>query len=353
MKRLGLVVTLVLVVTVAAAPRRRAVTAPSLYPLCTMVTGTAGVTFTRDEGRTLAPIATPLIGTANTYGLAALETPETVMAWNNDDLLVSTDAGCSWRVVATITGADFVPYLAPARGDRVYAWSDARAFLVRWDARGAATMKAPTEIVGLQADRSDPDRVRAGGTDGSIHESRDAGQTWELLGRVSAVSTYRVAFDPANLDHVVAGSLATGAHVSVDGGRTWTRATGLPPSSNAFNVVVSPADGNVVWAMANDLASSSKHIFLSRDGGRTYERVIDASADVTLVNGPVMAAHPTNPNILYFVFGTFFQGYGTDLFRYDAATRTLTKTHNDHDDINAIAFARDDANVMYLGLENM
>lgn len=346
-------VTLLFTVSAVAAPRRRAVTPPSLYPLCSMITGTAAVTFTRDEGRTLVPTASALTGVAYTYGLTALDTPRTLMALHRDELLISPDAGCSWRVAATITGWDFPPALAAARGERVYAWSDARAFLVRWDSRGAATLKAPVDIVGLQADRIEADRVRAGGVDGSIHESRDAGQTWELLGRVPAISTYRIAFDPVNLDHIVAGTLATGAHFSFDGGRTWTRATGLPASSNAFNVVVSPADGNVVWAMANDLASSSKHIFLSRDGGRTYERVIDASADVTLVNGPVMAAHPTNPNILYFVFGTFFQGYGTDLFRYDASTRKLTKTHSDHDDINAIAFARDDANVMYLGLENM
>lgn len=345
MTRLGLVLTAAAAVSAGGGPRRRAV-APPVYPPCAMVTGTAAVTFTRDEGRTLAPTATPLAGVAYTYGLAVLDTPDTVMAWHKDELLISTDGGCSWRVAATIPGSDFPPSLTAARGGRVYAWSDARAFLVRWDSRGAVTLKAPAEIIGMQADPLDPDRVRAGGVDGSIHESRDGGETWQMLGRLSALSVYRVAFDPKNLDHVVAGTLGTGAHVSFDGGRNWTRAAG---TSNVTNVVISPADGSVVWAMD----SVPRKILLSRDGGLTFESVVDNSADVTLVNQPVMAAHPTNPNILYFVFGTFFQEYGTDLFRYDAATRTLTKTHNAHDDINAIAFAREDPNVMYLGLENM
>jgi hypothetical protein len=57
--------------------------------------------------------------------------------------------------------------------------------------------------------------------------------------------------------------------------------------------------------------------------------------------------------VLYFVFGTYFPGYGTDLFRYDHATRALTLTHSDYDGIDAIAFSRRDPSVMYLGIEEV
>ncbi len=43
--------------------------------------------------------------------------------------------------------------------------------------------------------------------------------------------------------------------------------------------------------------------------------------------------------------------YGTDVYRYDAATGMLTLTHNSYDDINAIAFWPGDPRVMYVGLE--
>jgi hypothetical protein len=99
-------------------------------------------------------------------------------------------------------------------------------------------------------------------------------------------------------------------------------------------------------------ASHGDHIARSVDGGLTFAAAVDASADVTLINGPVMAAHPTDPNVLYFVFGTFFQSYGTDLFRYDAATRSLQKSHLDVDDIDAIAFSPADPDVIYFGLES-
>jgi photosystem II stability/assembly factor-like uncharacterized protein len=354
MTRVFLVFPLVLALStpILAAPRRRSVMPPPLDPPCSMIIGTSSVTFTHDEGRTLVPASVPLHGTSYTYGLTALlDTPRTLAAWHDDDLLISSDAGCTWRAVATVTGADFPPFLTPARGGRLYAWSDSRTFLVRWDSRGAATLKPPTELVGLRADANDADHVRVAGSDGTIHESRDGGQTWTRIGQAPSSFLYRAAFDPQNLDRVLVGTLANGIHRSLDGGRTWTMSLGMPRQSNVFSVVISPVDSNVVWAMGIDLADSSKHIYLSRDGGASFTRVVDASAEVTLVNGPAMAAHPAIPDVLYFVFGTYFQGYGTDLFRYDAATRTLTMTHNDNHDINAIAFSSDAPGVIYLGLE--
>lgn len=56
-----------------------------------------------------------------------------------------------------------------------------------------------------------------------------------------------------------------------------------------------------------------------------------------LINGPILAPHPTNRDLLYFVFGTHIFRYGTDVFRYDAASRSLTMQHNDQHDVNAIA----------------
>jgi hypothetical protein len=55
---------------------------------------------------------------------------------------------------------------------------------------------------------------------------------------------------------------------------------------------------------------------------------------------------------VYFFFGTAFQGYGTDVFRYDTATGALTVAHNDSDDINSIAFSPANPRIMYFGLES-
>ena len=337
---------------VMSAQRRRAITPPS-YPPCSIVEGTPGVTFTRDEGNSLSPVAQRLEGVAYTYGLAALDIPDTLLSWHGSTLSISSDAGCHWRSLGDYP-YDFPPSITAAPGGRAYIWSDNRLFLMRYDERGVVTLKAPGAFIGLAVNANDGAHVRAADGTGILWESRDAGVTWDFAGGLGMQpGLYRFAFDPADLDHVIAGTVVNGAWVSRDGGRHWTRATGFVSERvNAFNIAISPVDGNTVWLMALDMGDNdSRHIYLSRDGGASYTTVVDAGPDVTLVNGPIMAAHPTNGDVLYFIFGTFFQGYGTDLFRYDAAARELTKTHNQYSDVNAIAFARGHANVMYLGLE--
>lgn len=337
---------------VMSAQRRRAVVPPA-FPPCVTVEGTPAVTFTRDQGRTLAPVAQRLEGIGYTYGLAALDVPQTLLSWHRDTLSISTDAGCHWRALGDYS-SDFPPSITAAEGGRAYIWSDRRLFLMRYDADGVVTLKAPGPIIGLAAAANDGRHVRAGDGDGAVWDSTDAGATWTRIGELRSEPGlfYRFAFDPNDLDHVVAGTAVTGAYVSRDAGKSWTTAVGfMSQSVNAFNFAIFPVDGNVVWAMALDMGEGAKHIYRSTDGGLTYTAVVDAGPEVTIVNQPVMVAHPANRDVMYFVFGTYFQGYGTDLFRYDASARELTKTHNDYNDINAIAFAPGRPDVMYLGLE--
>lgn len=334
----------------SAGSRRRAAAFPPAFPPCSMVTGTAAVTFTRDHGATLAPAAEQLSGIGYTYGLAVLDNGSSLMAWHKSDLIRSDDHGCSWRVVASFDDYDFPPRIVTAKGGRAYAWSDNRSFLVRYDGNAAVKVKQPVAFTGFASDPNDADHVRAGGSDGSVWDSGDGGETWTYIGGVGRETIYyRFAFDPADLDHVLAGTAGSGAFFSLDGGRTWSAS--VIGAGNVFELAVSPADGNVVWAEGIGLRDGVRHIDRSTDGGATFGAVVDQSADVHLINGTLLAPHPANRDVLYFVFGTYFQDYGTDLYRYDASRRTLTVTHNDADDIDAIAFSPLQPNLMYLGLE--
>ena len=338
-----------------AAAKQRPSHKPALYPRCTMVTGSPAVTFTHDEGRTLAPRAESLTPVGYTWGVASmLDEPDTLVAWHKSDLLISTDAGCSWRVVATFTEWDFPPTLTPAKSGRAYAWSENRKFLVRYDSRGARLLKQPVDFMGLGVDPDNGEHLRAGGNDGTIWESTDGGESWTHLGTLTgALLVYRFAFDPKDLDHIVAGTVSNGAYVSRDGGRNWTRAELGTRTANVFNLVFSPVDPNRVWAMGIDMETTGRHIYASDDGGATYRIVVTETADVQLINGPIMAAHPTKRDVLYFIFGTWVFDYGTDVFRYDDATRKLTVQHNDQQGVNALAFSRKHPEVMYLGLERV
>jgi hypothetical protein len=362
MFRNALLIVIALLSAAPAEARRRSATAA--FPPCAMITGTAAVTFTRDGGRTLTPAAQTPTAIGYTYGLAAIDDRGAMLAWHGNDLLLSRDHGCSWRVEASFPNPDFPPRITPTGDGRAYAWSDNRSFLVRYDRRATVKLKQPVAFVGLGVDPDNGDHVRAGGDDGTLWESFDAGETWTYIGSLRAdtspVIFYRFVFDPSDIDHIVAGMTQSGAYATRDGGKTWTRASGFGSGLvNAFNFAISPADGNVVWAMAINLAESDanlpsrgRHIFRSTDGGMTYGAVVDESPAVKLINGPIMAAHPTDPAVVYFVFGTYFQGYGSDVFRFDASSGALTVNHNSADDINAITFSPRDPNLMYLGLES-
>jgi len=348
---LTLVLTLSFVLPLAAQSRRRATTQPVPFPGCTIVNGTPAITFTRDEGRTLTPTAQPLSGNGYTYGLAALDTPGTMLSWHKSTLSISNDNGCSWQPVGDFE-TDFPPTITPARGGRAFAWSDNRQFILRYDSRGAKVLKAPAVGVGVGTDPSNGDHVRVGDTDGNLWNSTDAGESWTPINSLPPQSNsfvYRFSFDPSNIDHIVAGRLAGGAFVTFDGGKHWDR-TSFGNAFNVMNFAISPVDGNSVWAMAVDGGSGLHALHHSSDGGRTFVQVVAASAEVTIINQPVMAAHPTDPNVVYFVFGTFFQQYGTDIYRVDA-NGGVTTAHNAADDVNAIVFSPFDPSVMYLGLE--
>jgi hypothetical protein len=337
----------------AAATRRRATT-PPLFPACDSVAGSPAVTFSRDGGQTFAPVQQKLEGVGYTYGVAALDAT-TLLSWHKSTLSTSRDSGCSWTAIGEFPDGGFPPAIVAGGANDAWIFSDNREFLAHFDlaTRALTTLKAPGSIIGLTVAPAMAQHLRVGTSEANVFDSTDGGATWNRVGiiPVTPFAVYRVAVDPHDFDHIVAGTMGQGVYMTHDGGRNWSQATAPGDGLvNAYQVLVSPADSSVVWAEAMDKAGA-RHIYRSADGGLTFAAAVDASADVTLINGSVMAVHPTDPNVVYFIFGTYFQGYGTDVFRYDAATRQLRKSHLDVDDIDAIAFSPADPNVMYFGLE--
>lgn len=329
-------------------------------PRCRTVTGDGSVTFTRNEGRTLTATSQVLRPVVYTTGLVTLDRPDALLALSNNVLLSSRDAGCTWTQVGKVNG--WYLGLAAARGGRAYAW-DRDGNLTLATPSGSTPLTSPvSEVSGLGTDRRNGDHVRVSDNDGRLYDSNDGGRSWKPIGVPSGPlnAFYTAAFDPSNIDHVVVGGMGTGAHVTFDGGRSWIASSGLSEKGgkiSAFSVTISPAAPNVVYAMGLDTAemdagapSGGRHIYRSTDGGRNFTPVVDQTNEVTIVNGPVMAAHPTNPNVVYFVFGTSFQAYGTDIYRYDSRRRKVTVAHNSYDKVPSIAFHPRMPELMYLGL---
>jgi len=368
--------TLAALIAVAAivALDQPAEASPSRWhaPRCGTVTGDGAVTFTRDDGASLAPTTGQTRPVQYTYGLTALDTPNTLLATVNGTLERSTDAGCTWRPIGEVASRWFTRLSAAPRGT-AYAWQDNGSALQRVYADRVETLTPPKSIndvtgvgiVGLGVDRWNPDHVRIGDSNGQIWNSRDGGQTWTAVGQPAfgdALFVYRTAFDPNDLDHVVTGWLNHGGAVSTDGGRHWRASTGLASDGkgpvNLFSITVSPAAGFVVYAEGLDMdeydtgsPTEGRHVYVSVDGGRRFRPIATNNVDdVRLINGNLLSPHPTNPFVLYFEFGMSYGGYGTDLYRYDLLRNRITRTHNDNDGFSSIAYNPADPRVMYVGI---
>ncbi|WP_156960594.1 hypothetical protein [Amycolatopsis taiwanensis] len=169
-----------------------------------------------------------------------------------------------------------------------------------------------------------------------------------------------MAFDPSNMDHIVMGNMTMGAQVTFDGGLAWTGVAGLGAGDDidVFSAVISPADPNVVYLMVRNEAelkagrpSEGRHIHKSTDGGRHFTSVAEQDNRITLPNGPVMAADPKDSGTVYFIYGTYYQGYGTDIYKYDSHSQNVSVAHNSYHRIDSIAFHPRAPGLLYFGVD--
>ncbi len=154
-----------------------------------------------------------------------------------------------------------------------------------------------------------PNLYYTGVTGGGVYRTTDAGNTWENIsdgyfgGSIGAVAVSE--WDP-NVIYVGGGEVTVRGNVSsgygmwksVDAGTTWEK-IGLEQSRHIPRIAIHPRDPNIVYAaVLGDLYKSSdqRGVFRSKDGGKTWERVLFANAEAGAVE---MVMDPNNPRILY------------------------------------------------------
>jgi hypothetical protein len=361
-KRFGLALVGAVVLTGLVAPSAGA--APHEHwesPQCGKVAGDGSLSFTRDDGRSIAPTSSAPQPVQYEFAVAPLSTANTVLSVDNHGTVqASPDAGCSWIALGSVKGLA-VPRMAAGPDGEAYVWDEKGPNLYRIDGIRVRPLPpvgdANTDVAALAVDRYFPRHLRAVLGDGTVRDSYDAGQTFRTTAKPvrPGLFLYDAAIDPVNVNHIVLGTLSDGVYTTWLGGLHWTQST-LGKRINAFSVAVSPANPLVVWAQGINLdeyaahaPSEGRHIYRSTDGGFTFRVAVDQQPGVTLVNGALLAPSPADANTVYFVYGTSYASYGTDLFRYDARRNSLSAQHNDHDGIKSIAFNPKDPQVMYLG----
>lgn len=154
-----------------------------------------------------------------------------------------------------------------------------------------------------------PNLYYMGATGGGVWRTKDGGNTWTNIsdgyfgGSIGAVA---VSEWDNNVIYVGGGEVTVRGNVSsgygmwksVDAGTTW-EAIGLTNSRHIPRIRIHPKNPDLVYAaVMGDLYKSSteRGIYRSKDGGKTWERILFANVDAGAVD---LTFDPNNPRILY------------------------------------------------------
>lgn len=314
------------------------------------------VTWTRDDGATLAPVD---VGpTTNTYTLGiAVITDDSNVLWaeHGGTVWESNDVGCTWTDRGTVSGTGYRMYAAES--GLVWGYQENGTSILRIAGETVDDLPFGESILGMGTDPTGPDHVRIG-TASALWETTDRGDHWTMIASLPDGSyAYTWAFDPTDIDRIAVGLMVDGIRTTHDGGQSWTKAGGFDDASNVFTVAWSPADTDVVWAEGLDIVESDanvpsggRHVWRSTDGAASFDPVVDQSVDVTLSNGVPMTPDAVDADVVRFTWGSSFQGEGTHVYRYDHATGQVVDHHNPWHRVTAMTHSPADPSLIYFAI---
>jgi photosystem II stability/assembly factor-like uncharacterized protein len=148
------------------------------------------------------------------------------------------------------------------------------------------------------------------GTSGGLWKSEDAGTSWANVSddffESSSIGAVAVADSDPNVVFAGTGqaclrgnvSAGVGVYKSTDGGKTWTH-SGLRDAGQIAKIRIHPSNPDLVYVASVGNAfgpNEARGVFRSKDGGKSWEKVLSVSAKTGVTD---LAMDATNPRVLY------------------------------------------------------
>lgn len=163
-------------------------------------------------------------------------------------------------------------------------------------------------ITAIDVDLSDPDIIYAGAASGGVWKSMNGGITWSPVFDEQPVQAIgAVAVNQQNPDVIWVGTgegnprnshnSGAGIYKSLDGGKTW-QCMGLQATRNIHRIIVHRDNPQIVYVAALGSIwgpNAERGVFRTRDGGKTWEKVLYVNEGVGCAE---LVVDPTNPDKL-------------------------------------------------------
>ena len=208
------------------------------------------------------------------------------------DVAVVTPRGKSYTIyVATATGG-----AVEDRQRRRHVGADLRPGRRR--PRSATSTIAPSNPNIVWVGTGEANIFRSSNAGAGVYKSIDGGQTWQHMGLAGTLTIARIVIHPTNPDIVYVAASGhewtdneeRGVYKTTDGGKTWKKVLYVSPRTGAIDLVMDPADPNVLYASTwqrirrkwndprNEPGYSESGIYKSTDGGKTWTPINDGPA---------------------------------------------------------------------------